>query len=414
MPVFSVRRPQVIFVLSIGDYWDYMKEVIFHDHRGDLGKVEILISFIVPVYNTEGVLEETLDSIARVASEKIELIIVDDGSTDGSASKISDWIDEHSLPVLHVYQNNLGPSGARMTGLRHARGEYVGFCDSDDRLDVSTYLEMAEIGSREDCDIALCRSVVFDSASEEVHDFYDAWLWEKILHGRHSVIVNALREPTIFRLEPNTNTRLIRREFISEKNIAFPLGLHLGEDFPTHVDSLAAATKILLLDRTGYFYRVNRAGKLTYQKSEARFDMLQSAALAFDAMKQRHVDIQGAANVVAMATRMIYWCGMNTLNKDRRSFFSKACKLFVEEVTDGVAAHCINSCLDDRESVQLAALKTGSVPFLVAYSSRRLVSPRHVIPMLVSKCCGRRIRRIAKRVAIDWLRIHFRKIVFVH
>lgn len=386
-----------------------MEEQIVCDSRESLHNEDVLISFIVPVFNTELFLSETLDSIACLGPGNIELIIVDDGSTDGSAAQISDWMQSRAFPTLHIRQVNAGLSAARMTGLKYARGEFVGFCDSDDRLDVATYVDLAVLAKRNACDIAMCRSLVFNHVSQESHDFYDGWLWDAILQGRHSAVVNVPQDARILRLEPNANTRLLRRCFISENALSFPYGLHF-EDFPTHVDALAAAGKILMLDSTGYFYRVNRAGKITDQKSAKRFDILKSAALSFDAAKKHRPDIDAKANVLSMAARMIFWCGKNTLNKDRERFFVAACELIRDKVDKPVIAHCIERTGDEREAILLSALSTMSVKFLVAHASNKRVSPFAVANMLSNKAFGARARQIAKRVALSKVKttaVHF-------
>jgi glycosyltransferase involved in cell wall biosynthesis len=377
-----------------------MKEQIVWDARGSLRDEDVLISFIVPVFNTELFLSETLDSIACMGPGSIELIIVDDGSTDGSAARISDWMQSRLFPALHVRQVNAGLSAARMTGLQYARGEFVGFCDSDDRLDVATYLKLAVIARRDACDVAMCRSVVFDSVSQETQDFYDSALWEAMLQERHSVVINVPQEPRVLRLEPNANTRLLRRSFISKNALSFPLGLHF-EDFPTHVDALAAAGKILLLDSTGYFYRVNRAGKITDQKSAKRFDMLKSAALALDAADKHHLSIQAKSYVLSMAARMIFWCGKNTLNKDRARFFHAACELIRKKVERPVMLHCIQTAADWREAVLLSALSTMSIGVLAAHAANKPISPFAVASMLSNSTFGARPRRIVMSLVLN-------------
>lgn len=356
-----------------------------------------LISFIVPVFNTKDYVIETLDSIAALGMSNIELIIVDDGSTDDSSAVICRWISSKAVPVLFLRQDNRGLSEARMTGLAYAEGEYIGFSDSDDRIDVSTYLQLARMAKRCDCDLALCRSVVFDSVTQDSHDFYDSLLWDQILQGQRHSITNALQDPRLFRLEPNANPRLLKRSFLVDSKIIFPSGLHF-EDLPVHVEGLALARKVLLLDRTGYFYRVNRAGKITDQKSEKRFDILISANIAFETASRLRVGVAGQGYALALASRMIYWCGENTLNKDRERFYSEACRLLTEKVDPAVIRFCISHCTDERESVLVSVLATGSVKFLEAYASGARVSIFACLRLVTSMLYGTNTRAVARRM----------------
>ena len=197
-------------------------------YKSSIAEAQYLISFIIPVFNTEAYLSETLNSIAAYGGFDIEIIIVDDGSTDGSTQAISAWIDTHDVPVQVIRQENAGLSAARMAGLVLATGTFVGFCDSDDRLDVAVYVKMARLALERGCDMAMCRSVVFDNASEDSHDFYDSSVWDNILTVNRCQILNGLSEPMLFRLEPNANTRLLRRSFMLQHKLTFPVGLHLS------------------------------------------------------------------------------------------------------------------------------------------------------------------------------------------
>lgn len=96
-------------------------------------KEQPLISIIMPVYNTEAYLDMAIQSILEQTQEDFELIIVNDGSTDGSPAIVSKWQrQDHRIQI--VAQDNQGLSAARNTGLRHAVGEFIYFMDSDDYL----------------------------------------------------------------------------------------------------------------------------------------------------------------------------------------------------------------------------------------------------------------------------------------
>lgn len=355
---------------------------------------QCLISFIVPVFNTEAYLGETLNSIAAYGGRDIEIIIVNDGSTDNSEQAISTWVDTHDISVQVVCQKNAGLSAARMAGLALARGVFVGFCDSDDRLDVAVYLKMARLAQERGCDVAICRSIVFDSVSQSTHEFYDAEVWQDILASSRYRILNRLSEPRLFRLEPNANTRLLRRSFMLQHEISFPDRLHF-EDFPVHVHGIAMAHSVLLLDATGYFYRINRNGKITDQKSAKRFDVLKSTALAFDYAGD--VDERGLVQITAMACRMIYWCGTHTLNKDRAKFFEEACVLLGRLVPASVWPLANAAVIDERERLIMNAMAARAAGLLIDVASKRRPRAKNALVLLCNKHQGRLARQVASR-----------------
>nr|MCR5719035.1 glycosyltransferase [Lachnospiraceae bacterium] len=117
------------------------------------------ISIIVPVYNTAKYLERCLDSLTNQTYKDIEIVIVDDGSTDSSGAICDEYAaKDHRIKVIHT--DNHGSSSARNTGIKESTGEYIGFCDSDDISQPEMYetlikgiekycVSMAQVGRKE-------------------------------------------------------------------------------------------------------------------------------------------------------------------------------------------------------------------------------------------------------------------------
>lgn len=116
-----------------------------------------LISIIVPVYNVESYLEQCIDSILAQTYKDLEIILVDDGSTDQSGD-ICDRYAEKDSRVRVVHQVNSGSSRARNAGLKICHGDYLGFVDSDDYIDPDMYKILLDNLLREDADISACES----------------------------------------------------------------------------------------------------------------------------------------------------------------------------------------------------------------------------------------------------------------
>ena len=98
-----------------------------------------LISIIVPIYNSENYIKKCLDSILAQTYSNLEVILIDDGSTDNSYNICKDYQKKDNRIVL-LQQKNAGVSRARNHGLEVAKGEYIGFVDSDDLLDENWYV----------------------------------------------------------------------------------------------------------------------------------------------------------------------------------------------------------------------------------------------------------------------------------
>lgn len=116
--------------------------------------MEALISVIVPIYNSEKALEKCLNSLKTQSYKNLQVLLIDDGSTDTSAQICNKFCVEDNR-FEYVYQENAGVSAARNKGLSLARGEYIGFCDSDDWVDETTYEKMLSLLLNEGADVAI-------------------------------------------------------------------------------------------------------------------------------------------------------------------------------------------------------------------------------------------------------------------
>jgi glycosyltransferase involved in cell wall biosynthesis len=111
------------------------------------------LSIIVPVYNVEKYLSECLSSLIRIEGISKEIIIVNDGSSDGSDEIIKKYIAEFPNDFIYIRQSNSGLSGARNSGLKICKGEYVVFIDSDDFVDPNKFRDLFQKGKQEELDI---------------------------------------------------------------------------------------------------------------------------------------------------------------------------------------------------------------------------------------------------------------------
>lgn len=122
-----------------------------------------MISIIVPVYNAALYLDKCLSSLKRQTYSDIEIIMIDDGSTDGSAG-ICKYYEEADARFRYIYQENAGVSAARNKGLQLAKGEYIGFCDSDDWVEDDMYETLHTILEETQSDVSI---ISFDCGTSD-------------------------------------------------------------------------------------------------------------------------------------------------------------------------------------------------------------------------------------------------------
>ncbi len=224
----------------------------------------MLVSVVVPVYNCIEVLEATIAGIQGSGLSDYELLLIDDGSTDGTGA-LCDRLAERNPGLCCIHQPNGGVSAARNRGIEEAQGDYILFFDADDTVDAGSLTDI-ERQLRESAPDMLIFGLSFDYYfhgrlyRREELIFPKEGLWTG---GRWRESFGELFRYNV--LSPVWN-KLIRRELLLEKNIRFLGSLIEMEDFLFSVQCLAHCEKIYLLPRAIYRYRQPENEKNTFRR----------------------------------------------------------------------------------------------------------------------------------------------------
>lgn len=208
------------------------------------------ISIIVPVYNTAPWLSRCLDSICTQSYRNLEILCVNDGSTDNSAEILEEYAAKDSRIKVFT-QENAGLSAARNTGLKHATGEWVTGVDSDDYLCPDIYEQCVKLCS-ERVDIVFFGVRVFTTEGEELNNGYFA-LPEA---GEYELL-----PAQAGKLNACFWDKLWRRSLITEHNLQFPVGL-VHEDEALFWTALPYVRRVAMCPSIGYTYLL-REGSIT-------------------------------------------------------------------------------------------------------------------------------------------------------
>lgn len=219
------------------------------------------VSVIVPVYNSITCLRRCVDSICAQTYQNLEILLIDDGSTDGTGA-LCDELAEADERIRVYHKENGGASSARNLGIRHAQGEYLGFVDSDDYIEPYVYERMLEAFERYEISIV---QISRDELDEEGERLPDVCIppGEPFLCGAEDF----MRELLLHRGDCSFCTKLIRRELFEEH--AFPEG-ELNEDFRLLVELLQETDGIVILPEQGY-HVVCRRDSTTRKRSADSF-----------------------------------------------------------------------------------------------------------------------------------------------
>lgn len=133
-----------------------------------MGKINMKISVIIPAYNSEMFLAETLDCLLNQTLKDIQIIAVNDGSSDKTAEIIEKYANKNSN-ILSLYQENSGVSAARNNGIKHAEGKYTLFLDSDDLLTPESLENIYNALEESNADMTICRITSFGYGGEQIN-----------------------------------------------------------------------------------------------------------------------------------------------------------------------------------------------------------------------------------------------------
>ena len=215
-----------------------------------------LISIIVPVYNVRAYLAEALDSVLLQSYRNLEIIVIDDGSTDGSG-EICDEYAARDARIVVVHQENRGLSGARNVGLDRMTGEALAFLDPDDAYQTTYVEEMLSAMVREDADLIISQYTVHSTVGRLAGQGNKRP--EPSLEQGSYDRIGALQALAENRINCSVWNKLYRRELWQE--IRFPEG-HVYEDVDVTYKILNQCRTVFVLNRPVYLHR-KRPGSIT-------------------------------------------------------------------------------------------------------------------------------------------------------
>ena len=214
---------------------------------------------VVPVYNVEKYLEKCVDSILAQTEPDFELLLVDDGSTDGSG-RLCDKLAEKDGRVRVIHQKNQGLGGARNTGIQQAQGDWLLLVDSDDWIEPQTLEKTMEAGLREEADLVMFAYRSVDEGGRILQTYMENAPKDRGLPLE--------QQPALLLTSPSACIRLYRRELLERTGILFPPRVWY-EDMRTTPKLLAEARQVVYLDYVGYNY-FSRTGSITKNQNAAR------------------------------------------------------------------------------------------------------------------------------------------------
>lgn len=231
----------------------------------------MMISIIIPIYNTEKYLSRCIQSILDQTNENLEVILVDDGSIDHSG-KICDEYALKDPRIKVIHKENGGLVSARKAGIQIASGEYIGFVDSDDWIEQDMYQTLCDTAKGENADIVV-EGIIDDFAGECIASC------NQVAEGRYQtpeerekIYKNMICCMEFFGIgiQPYLCNKIFRREIVEQYMTRIPLSVQVGEDAAAVYPMLVMAKSIIVLKTMHYHYCHHADSMIMGSRNEGR------------------------------------------------------------------------------------------------------------------------------------------------
>ena len=255
----------------------------------------VLISVIVPIYNVEKYLPKCIESICNQTHQNLEIILVDDGATDGSGA-ICDSYKEKDERIKVIHKKNGGLSDARNAGLQICTGEFIGFVDSDDYIAPDMYEVLLRASIKENAEVSMCGRYKYYEETGTVEPLF-ILEQETVMHPEEAIKRLLLWDGC----DSAAWDKLYKRELFQKRR--YPIGV-ICEDLNVTTRIFSECTKIVHIGMGKYYYlmRGNSISRGTF--STKKFDAYEQSKLNMDFVRTNFPKLQKEAE---------YFCLRNSL-----------------------------------------------------------------------------------------------------
>ncbi|WP_342757099.1 glycosyltransferase [Kineothrix sedimenti] len=289
------------------------------------------VSIIVPVYNGEEYVERCINSLLAQTYENVEIIIIDDGSTDRSGQTCDTFSEKYDkIKTIHV--ENTGVSAARNRGIDEAKGYYISFVDVDDYLETDTLDYLINILEETGSDIAGCNFHTFlDEQEKQILPKENAN--KEVLNGKDFI------EEGILSGDTRCWAKVYTTRIVDGKR--FETGLTIGEDMLFLLELMEEGTKICRSSYEGYGYFVNESGAMKRKFKESYMDQITCWKRAVERIGN-FPEMRPKAVSILMISIMLVVGKLSVLSaKERRAYTDciKACTKEMKKCREEKAAY---------------------------------------------------------------------------
>lgn len=282
------------------------------------------LSVIVTSYNIEDYIEQCLASVVAQTLVDIEIIVVDDGSSDSTPQIIRRFAaeDPRIVPVLLKENTVGGVATAANTGLDRATAPYVGFVDGDDVYEPEMFELLLDAADHHDADLAMCNYRLLDESTGEHVEPADRSRWSSIDREFYDLDTETRKRFLKFVAVPWR--KIYRRSMLDEHGIRFPVGDYFFEDNPFHWFNVISADRIAVVPEVLCTHRVARAGQTMGTVDEKLFKIFEHHTTIRCWLVDRDLLEIYKSTLLGWLISQLEWIGQRTPTNLRRQLFDIA------------------------------------------------------------------------------------------
>lgn len=296
------------------------------DRKGQKMKVSV----IIPTYNCEKFLNDSIGSLLNQTASDFEIIVVDNKSTDNTVNVVKDFIAKDSRISIIELNENLKQGIARNIGVEHAKGDYIMFLDGDDKAAPDFVEKMYDKIVQDKADMTICRWMTFDDKTGKINDKHGYANFHRLPEQYlHQGFTWRDIKDELFSQSNVPWDKIYKKSFLIDKDVKFPGGMFF-EDNVFSYDAIMKAEKITVLDESLVYYRVNRKQAVTARCDETFYDYLKIFACIKENLVKQGTWGEMKYHFINYKVRSMFWWWKKIDFKYKKTFFEKIKKDYTE------------------------------------------------------------------------------------
>lgn len=316
------------------------------------------ISVLIPVYNNEQYIEDCIKSISNQTLQDIEIIIINDGSTDNTKNIIEN-LQKKDNRIQVINKKNTGYGDSLNTGIQKAKGEYIAIVESDDYIKDTMLETLFEYAKKHNCEITKA-------------NFYNAGNKQKEYTSKYfnNTIENITTFPQMILIQPSIWSSLYKKDFLTKNNIKFSTSKGASyQDISFHFISMFLAKGIFFLNMPLYYYRTNNSNSSTHSNDKP-FAIYKELKIINAFLKNKVINKEQKTIINIFKYKIMMWNFFRTKNKYNKIILNK---IYTSIKNDNLKEMLQNKNLTTKDKVYLNILLKNKTLFYIICIIRKLI-----------------------------------------